>query len=1037
MSNKRPIFFWTKTSACSLVIYLLTCSLTFAGSMLERFDHPDIQGQISGGAIVALEGGLEKGALQVSGTNNASQTIYSVDFAVAPAQAYSFSFNFRTSNQFPGSNLHVRVEFYNADGEKVTAGNPLWRLTRTNNIWRRRQFEVVAPESARRASIYLCLVRIPQEERVWIDNFCLEPFPDGLPHKVNLSSFETTFDDWRLDRQPLFDHFMISSGRIIQDWQNAKVGEAYFEAYGNSAKMQYPLYIDNIRVKPNHDYIFQAWMQADENFSFDGNGMIIFFFRDIDGNNCKPHAAPYLKIRPSRDWKAISHSIRTPENCAFVDIGLNLRNQPASSTVRLDHLRFFQGEDKITTQFEIDPDRKSMSITNIPGGALINAVVVRQVYKIISTAGGASREIVIPGDAENRIDLTSFADGTYTLSVTVEYKNGQVVKGQTLPFGVYNSPDWANDFGIQKPQDPAPAPWRNLQFAENAITTWNNRFFFSDTLQLKNIDDLFASPLQFSINQENIFRGQSAQWIQHPSQASASSLVQGEGWEGALTVSVDYLGFTQYSLKITAKEDTVLTSSTFTATLKAVDFINRNDGSWSNNGALDLNQQSVWESRRLCNAMQYGTLDRGLTFYVERIYPSLEEHAVVCTRAGKDGRLSVNLINAPLKLSRGETRTLGFAFLPYPYRPAEKNFRRLRFRASPKYCNFGLLWQTSPLMKYCGSLMQPESLPETLEFLQQSPELTLIYQGPTYIMECIPQWSYFAKKWCAVPHRAYPDMAGKGPFTKGDYRQRSWRDLYIKNMVDTLKIIPWGGVYYDVFGISDFLDNGELYKPIGVLRAFHERVYNAQRLQNPKSFTLSHSNGLSTLAAYSNSILTGEQHRSQFLRHKYFQEFMSLDVFRYENAVNIGADWMLLPQYRHKENIEDPTLSAHVMGMATLHNMMIYPNFIRQDIDWGIRDRQYDLGMHDAEFYGYWQDNPEGMSTNDSEVKVSYWKTPRGCFITVFNNSDRMREFIFKTNYAYRFAEYYEPVSRQAAAFEKSAPLQLAPWCPGYITLNP
>ena len=55
-------------------------------------------------------------------------------------------------------------------------------------------------------------------------------------------------------------------GKIVNEWRHAKVGEAFFQAEGSGESMQYALYIDNIKVKPNSNYVFEAWIKATENF---------------------------------------------------------------------------------------------------------------------------------------------------------------------------------------------------------------------------------------------------------------------------------------------------------------------------------------------------------------------------------------------------------------------------------------------------------------------------------------------------------------------------------------------------------------------------------------------------------------------------------------------------------------------------------------------------------------------------------------------------------------------------------------------------
>ncbi|MDD2403119.1 MAG: DUF6067 family protein [Victivallaceae bacterium] len=1017
----------------------LLVTLPATDSVLERFDSLPVQGEIGEGGALEDSTGLEKGALRANGLNKSLQYFYSYKQSVKPGEKYAFSFNYRTTAKMPNGAFLALVVFDPLRGVKPPPSSLYFKLYSSKD-WRHRQFEFTVPEGTNQARVLFRLAGAPESESVWIDHFRLASVVDGTAKGVDLTNFETAFDDWKFDRHLVFEHFMIKNGKVVIDWRNAKVGEAFFEAYGNNEKMQYALYIDNIRVKPKHEYVFEAWFQATDSFAYAANGILIFFYKDADN---KAIGQSRYHIRPTKgEWKELIHSFSTPENCAFVDIGLNMRNQPASSIVRFDHIRFKQGEDKLYTRYEIDPDTQKMTVINALSGSLKAENIKEAVIAIQNDAGDKIGSFPCKIGEAASIDIAPFKDGMYILESEITFKDGTTIKGEAKKFGVFNKPNWLNDLGIQRPESPAPTPWRDLKLKDGAVTTWNNVIKFDDKLQLQQISmqngkKIMSKPLSFEINKKSIFtNASSVKWQAHPSLVSGTCSVQGENWNGELKLSVDYSGFIRYTLKITAQESVVLNSGRLSASLGSVDFINRNDGTWSNIGAVDLNVQNTYATKHLYNDLMFGNLNEGILFFIPKIYPATtSDFDNNCIVATKDGKLELNFIQAELKLASGESHTFDFATAPYPVRPAEINWQKLRFRAG-KNSNFDLVWQTSPMMKYCGSLMEQSDDNASAEYLERATKYQMVYQIPTYILESIPQWSYFAKKWRGQPARAY-DMGVFGPLPKGDFRERTWADLYIKTMVESLKKVPWPGVYYDCFGGDIFASNGEKYMPIFELRDFHERVYNAQRLNNPNSLTMSHCNMVGTLMTFSNVFLTGEQHRGKFLTHKYYQDFMTLDCFRYETATNIGPDGMLLPQYRHKENVEDPALTAHVMGMATLHNLMIYPNFIVKKTELAIRELQYKLGMDDAEFYGYWLPNPDGMSTNNPEVKLSYWKTPRGCLVTVFNNKKEVVEFEFSTNYPHKTAEFFEPVSGKVTKLEKATRLKLEPYRPGYITLKP
>jgi|GEM_PF-4369810 hypothetical protein len=115
-------------------------------------------------------------------------------------------------------------------------------------------------------------------------------------------------------------------------------------------------------------------------------------------------------------------------------------------------------------------------------------------------------------------------------------------------------------------------------------------------------------------------------------------------------------------------------------------------------------------------------------------------------------------------------------------------------------------------------------------------------------MDTLPQWSYFAKKWKALPSRAYElkETFG-GRAVKGDFRQRTWTDLYIKRLVEAIREYNWDGIYYDCFGVDVFNEGGESFLPVFDVRDFQEHVYVAQRLHRADSLTVSHKGFFATV----------------------------------------------------------------------------------------------------------------------------------------------------------------------------------------------
>ena len=269
---------------------------------------------------------------------------------------------------------------------------------------------------------------------------------------------------------------------------------------------------------------------------------------------------------------------------------------------------------------------------------------------------------------------------------------------------------------------------------------------------------------------------------------------------------------------------------------------------------------------------------------------------------------------------------------------------------------------------------------------------------------------------------------------KGDVRRRTWQDYYMLKFQEHLSQFDWDGVYYDCFGADLFTENGSLFHPEFEARLFQERLYITQRRLNPDSITIVHlgADHAGTADAFADVVLMGEQYRSNFVKNDYYMEFMSLDQFRYENAVAIGPDRMLLPQYRRADQTEGVKTTSHFMGIALLHNLMVYPNFIRKDLELKIRGRLYAFGLQEATFHPYWKAGGD-IGSDNSEVKVSYYRNGKGVFAVAFNPSSASQRF--RLTGATGTVIVYDPVADKEHSVDAASELELLPCMPLFITI--
>ena len=172
------------------------------------------------------------------------------------------------------------------------------------------------------------------------------------------------------------------------------------------------------------------------------------------------------------------------------------------------------------------------------------------------------------------------------------------------------------------------------------------------------------------------------------------------------------------------------------------------------------------------------------------------------------------------------------------------------------------------------------------------------------------------------------------------------------------------------------------------------------------------------------------------MQNSYLLEFLTLDEFRYENAVTLGADRMFLPQYRQANKIRSRELAAHNIGLAYAHNNMLYPSFINGDVINSCQERLFGFGLENAAFFPYWKPNPDGISVDGSGVVVSYWKNPAGMLFTVLNSTNEPRQAALKLPEKYSSATLYEPVADTEREFVAGSTFELAPYQMALVQLK-
>ena len=1019
-----------KQTIFSLLVAGLFSGLT-AGAIpvLDRFDPgATMAGKVLNNGVIAPGEGLESGALKVT-TNGKFVPCYTVPLKVEAGKTYVAAVNHKTSSRVGNNLIYLRVKYTPVPGGKRVAA--FEKRLNASKYWLHNRIEFTVPAGAAGAELELLTDhRIPQGENIWFDFMRVNELKDGKAAGIDIESFDTDFEIWTFDRHLIFDHFMFKSGgSVVTEWRKAKSGETFFQAAGDNSPMQYSMMIENIKVTPRTNYAFSALINTAEAYARHAASILIFFYKDKNGRSLG-ESRLYPTSNKKDEWREIAHSFTTPEKCEFVDIGLNMRKVGAKDLILLDRIKFSRVADKALLDFSIDPDKCNMSAKVILTGDLQKDKTLKPEF-VIKSLDNKEINRIKSDTLIKDIDLKNIADGEYYLLGEFKLPNGKLLATEQKKFGVYKNPAWRNNIGVQMPDMPAPAPWKDLTLSGSTIKSWQPELQFGkDDLQLVSISadskNLLQVPATFTCNgQELLSSAKGVKWNAQKSLITGNAAVKNGDCTWQISAEADYTGFLKYTLTVKAEKPVELKSGKLALKISDVEFLNRCDYSWTNVGSIVFAEQPQLKSKQVYTDLQMGNVDRGVCVYLGEVYPAVRETAQPNLYADKQGALEIEFINAPLKLAPGAEHKIEFAICAYPFRPAQELWRKLYFRAG-KYNNFDLVWGISmPMMKHSGSTLAVADDAKVRLHLDKPnrPKCYMMYQIPTFILDNMPEWTYFEKHWRNRAGSYYDLRKSHGGLLQAaDYRQKTWQDFYCRIMDESLARYNWDGIYYDCFSADWFVEKGKTFSPVFECRKFQERIYNTQRRNRANSVTVSHVGAaqISTLGTFSNVILMGEQYRAMLMNNAYYLDFMSLDKFRYENAVNVGPDRMFMPEYRKVEYINNPTLTVHTAMLTILHNLLYYPHSVSWPVEQRIRGRKIAFGLDDVRFLPYWKkDASLRVSSDNPAIKLSVYEKPNGdMLVAVFNSKPGEETFTLNINGKTASAEYYDPLTDKAAPWQ-------------------
>jgi hypothetical protein len=998
-------------------------------------------------------------SLKVIGENKIAQ--YAVQIKrtpVKPKEKLGFSFLFRADKSI--RNSIIVCFFTDAAGKvikeeraRIVVSAPT-TLVYSGAYWDRLQKIFTAPDDnkVKFANLYIRLVNMPVTETVYIDNIRFGSLEED--NSFFCDSFKTDFFRLKWNRRTPFQERFITrgTGKIIHDWQRARVEESCFAATGSSSLRQSPLVIRAIKVEPGNIYDFS--------FSYINNKYASRFtqigcvFLD---ENSKIIGGQGSMIKSSIDWNKYYLAIKPPEKAAYMDIYLKFYGATKEMELRLDEFEFKKSLPRVEMDYEIDPEKRLLS-----GVIKTYSISAEMVSRTVTLYDSEDKKIlsIIPDEKDKfSIDLSKLPDMEYKLQFSGKCKDGKELKSAFKSFHNYNKRPWeGNTIGVLQDRDNPPVPWTPMTFdpKTNTISCWNYIFTFGKGNRIKSIvskkaGKLFKSLPHLTLNgaaiEDGSFSASAPQAVSvSPNHVTLKSMISGREVDIAVTTRVEFDGFMKYTLELKPKASVTIDDFSLQYQPAKTEYISASNSSWEGYVIKNLREEKKLEYKIFYPMTWIGSIESGVYWYAEKLYPASTIMPKICQTFRNDAETTVSLVCKPLKLQPGKPFVFEYAFGFTPSRPVRKEARNIRFRAG-SYANFQSLWHREMFAPMAGFPWAEGKCAVALKknILSFNIKNVGIYQIPLYAISRLPQWSYFKKQWANTPERTYNNIYDEYQLNSIDIEKaKSWVELYLESFKRFFHDFPFNAMYFDC--TSAYLhktSNDESVYRIFAVRDYFKRIYTEMRRQKPDSWFFLHAGATiyGVASPFADIVLTGEHFRKHCLVNNYYLEFTDMDLFRAQTCMQTGGARMFYPQFTNPRQVVDPEITTHTLGMVLIHNQLLYPNYVEPGITNSVRSKKYSFidagGKDNWEFYPYWKNNPFGVKSDNSKVQFSIYSNDKGLLLVCLNTTKEEQVFkLSASNDVSRNVLVFNPLTDSSEKVKWDSLIKLRPYMFKMILLS-
>ena len=954
-----------------------------------------------------------------------------------PKKNLGVTFNYHHNSAF--GSLRAEIQCLDAAGRVIRATSSA--IGRWDNGWGR--CEMFLPGTpAKTTSLRLRFIPLKNKKpgaELVIDNIRIttpESYEKFFPDRFTLPQFD------RWSRRKAEDEKFLpgDNSELYLNWHRSKFGEASLKSVGTGEITTVPWRIFNVRIKPGEMYKASLYYVPEQK-PVTRSVVLNVAFRNAQGKFFTKPVSHTLAH--SKDWKELSTVFQAPAGAVFMDMRMVFVRAPKNQTVFFNRLTLEPQGPALTLNTTVDAAKRQLF------GVLSVFGMGENVFFSAQATDSQNKKhlIILDKNKKFTLDLAKLPDGKFNIEINGRDSNGKTCRTAKTIHN-YNNRPWENKGLGELPENAMPpSPWKQLSYpAERCIRTWNPEIELTPQLALGNIKigqkQLLKAPIQLRLDGKDLFALPPAKITvkQTPNHAEYTTSLSDKNYHISVNAYVTFYGGIRYKIRLKALKKTVIKDLTLSYSPVCTDYLQLMLQAFSNKCTMSLRKEKVFRHNKLVPTIWCGNENLGVYSMFNKFYPAVEKHSKNCHEMTFDGEFKTVLVNQPLTLEPGKNYDVEFMLGSTPVRPASlTGGERIRFRAG-KYSNMELMWSVPDYLPYCGFPIAPKKPAPLESFVQQShagKKLAFIYQIPFFVMADLPQFDYFFDTWRIRPERCYPPNTNFYPeaMYNVDVIHRSWQDLYLWHLNSFLRKYPFDGIYFDGVGTYAAIDrNGEFSYRTLAAEEFARRIYILQRKINSKALSFTHAGGslLSVGTIFSDIVLTGEQFRYFLEKNRYYLKFMTLDEFRLQTGSNIGTVNMFLPQYR-KPLSEEHDTACHTMGLVMLHNLGLYPSFIRQDVIDACRSRLYDFcdAARPTRFAGYW--TADKISSGNPEVVISGYLNSTGKLLICLNQSGKKQNFPVPAG---KSVEIYDPETNSTVKGVQGNSIELKPYLMKMVTVR-